>query len=314
MKIEARILADSVCRTRLTTFLVTYPRIILAEVNTHCILPKNSASSRAIPVSKRIEQVLADPYVPAHVGGNQRGMQATEDEVAEAKLARDEWLEARDNAVRAARRLADLGVHKQLANRVLEPYVYTSTVLTGTEWANFFNLRVHEDAQPEFCELAYRMLEAYVNSTPSKLQHGEWHLPFGDRAMGEGFTNALQTSAARCARLSYDSHDGNHSLEKDLDLAGGLQGNGHMSPFQHQAQAVDANTWWDGEDPNGSTLMGEVLQEERASWDGESIWWGQLRWWRMYRKTLQGENRSDLDVGALLVKGLRLSKARGFSP
>ena len=64
--IEAKIVADSIYKQgqRLTTFTVVFPRFILAELNTHRMLSRNSASSRARPFQAMLNDVRKDPFVP----------------------------------------------------------------------------------------------------------------------------------------------------------------------------------------------------------------------------------------------------------
>lgn len=301
MKIGATILADSFCHTRLTTFLLTYPRIILPEVNTHCILAKNSSSSRAIPVARRIEQVRNNPFVPRYLGKNKPGMQAVETiDQENTEEVRRLWIEQARSAADTAEKLAASGLHKQLANRVLEPYVYTQTVISGTDWENFFALRVSKDAQDEFFELALAMLEAYIDSRFRILQPGEWHLPFG-KQMDENWDTEtkIRVSAARCARLSYETHNGVLSVDEDLKLADGLLASGHMSPFQHQAQAVV---------PGSYHKYNQIEPGALIDRHGD-VRWGQFRWWRMYRKTLKNETWS-CDLLSLREEGRKLNKER----
>ncbi len=312
-KTSAVVLADSFCQTRLTTMLLVYPRIILPEVNTHCMVPKNSASSRAIPVERRVEAIRSGEFfVPRYLGANKRGMQADAAlELRQAQRAEALWRESALSAANTASVLAGFGLHKQLANRVIEPYVYVSSLISFTEPGNLLNLRVHADAQDEFFELAECILDAYTKSKPKPLKPGEWHVPFGDR-MHEGLTHQQQqllVSAARCARISYETHDGDFSVEKDLELAHSLQTSGHMSPFQHQAQAVTPSEFWFGRELYPDET-GRVLQENNALWDGIDVWWAQFRWWRMFRKTLKGENRGDFDLRHLKATATNVNNQR----
>lgn len=143
MSYQVKILADSVAQgVRLTSLVATYPRIIHSEVMTHRTFSRNAASSRAIPVEKNIERVLADPFVLETFHKNQKGMQGGEalDETSQ-QAAQEIWHDAREAAVYSARELAKLGTHKHLANRLLEPHSWITTVITATEWDNFFALR-----------------------------------------------------------------------------------------------------------------------------------------------------------------------------
>ena len=243
MAYSARILADSLSPAgcRLTTFEVTFPRIVLAEFNTHRMLSRNSASSRAIPVEKRIAAVEADPFVPESFGRNQRGMQAANAlDGTEAAAAEHSWRVACQMAIGEARVLAGLGVHKQLANRLIEPFCWHTVIVSATEWQNFFNLRCHAAAQPEIRRSAEMMRELYQASQPAKLHIGEWHLPLvSDEERHEIEPHRLPlVSAGRCARVSYLTHDGRRDPAEDVRLANQLMANGHMSPFEHPAQAL----------------------------------------------------------------------------
>lgn len=172
------------------------------------------------------------------------------------------WLKNRDEVLKNVNDLTEIGLHKQVANRLLEPYAWSHVILTATEFANFFNLRTDEGAQPEIKALANSMLIAYNESKPTKLSMGEWHLPylrFEDYSLNLETQKAL--SVARCARVSYLNHDGTTpEIDKDLELHDRLLKYGHMSPFEHQAT------------PN-------------------SGWWGNFKGWKQYRKYIPNENR-----------------------
>lgn len=248
MGYAAKILKDSITNdgARLTTFEVTIPRIVLAEFNTHRMLSRNSASSRAIPVAKRIQTVKEDPFIPEAFGRNKKGMQAGGllDEDANAK-ARALWLDGRDEAIRIAEGLASLEVHKQLANRVLEPYLWHTIVVSATEWDNWDALRCHEAAQPEIRKPAETMRELRLSNVPKVLRFGQWHLPYVEddeadellRVNGFSSNELAYISAGRCARVSVKTFDGTTDPRADLDLAIRLRSAGHMSPLEHPAQA-----------------------------------------------------------------------------
>lgn len=263
----ARVLADSVNRygNRLTTMEVTFPRIVLAEFNTHRMFSRNSASSRAIPVERRIKAVVDDPFVPAAFGANKRGMQAVGTEDVDQAVARRLWLEACDSAVCSARLMADSKVHKQWANRLLEPFLWHTALVSATEWDNFFALRCHADAQPEIRSIAMLMRDALRQSEPVAMVRGQWHLPYvGD---GEVRTTTLheriKMSVARSARLSYLAHDAvERDLFRDYALHDDLLARGHMSPFEHQAT------------PTAFEQAGH----------------GNFRGWQQYRKFILGED------------------------
>lgn len=212
-------------------------------------------NSRAIPVEKTIKQVLENPFVPYYWGKNQKGMQANlELTKIEQELCRQKWLEARDVAVEKAKELISLGLHKQIANRILEPWCWVTTIVTATDWENFFALRAHKDAQPEFRILAELMLEVYNKSNPVILQQGEWHTPFADKYIDSlSLEERLKVATARCARVSYVSFEGDIDHEKDYALHDNLLASGHMSPFEHCATPMygfnkfsvsNFNGWW----------------------------------------------------------------------
>jgi thymidylate synthase ThyX len=304
MSFKSEIIADSINskNKRLTTYILEYPRFVHAELMTHRMFSKNAASSRAIPIEKMIQQVIDNPAMPVWWGKNQSGMQAKEElgeekyieywsslieetkycKEAEAKylpesyllisaidLAKRKWIEARDEAIKHVRFLNSIGLHKQIANRILEPWFNIRIILSGTEFENFFALRAHPDAQPEIQALAYLMLEQYNKSEPKKLKAGEWHIPFGDKIDKErlwnlvnswesdrndepascywgtnqdGFEEAkIKIAIARCARISYHNYEGKDDYQADITLCDRLFGSvpRHLSPTEHVAQAQD---------------------------------------------------------------------------
>ena len=261
MTITAKVICDSQPKTgtRITTLELEYPRFIHSEFMTHRMFSRNASSSRAIPIMKMIQAVIDNPAMPIHWGKNQAGMQAREQLEDRYQLqAQLLWKAARDSAVEHARTMMALGAHKQIVNRILEPFTHIRVIVTATDFVNFFALRDHEDAQPEIRELAVAMKKAIEESTPQLLGIGEWHLPYLDE---EDFKNirehlkensitrhdpaqhqiwmmACAVSAARCARVSYLTHDGERpTLQKDLELYRHLVNANppHMSPCEHQA-------------------------------------------------------------------------------
>lgn len=243
MSIEVKIIEDSINlnKFRLTTMQLRYPRFIHAEFMTHRVFSRNASSSRAIPVEKLIQSVLDDPVYPTSWGVNKPGMQASESlSGASEKQARLVWEMGMEEAVKTARRLVELNVHKQLANRILEPYSHINVVVSATDWDNFFELRCHKDAQPEIQELATAMREARDNSAPKEVFYGEWHLPYitEDERSVYQLEDLKKMSCARLARVSYNKHDGTKpSPEEDLKLFDRLAGSVpiHASPLEHVA-------------------------------------------------------------------------------
>jgi thymidylate synthase ThyX len=247
MAYNARVVLDSISPSgvRLTTMEVTLPRFTLAEMNTHRAFSRNSASSRAVPTEKFIERALADPVTPIEWGMNMRGMSASEtlpDEAGEE--AERIWLEARDDAVRHARALAKLGVHKQIVNRILEPFLWHTMVITATDWANFYAQRLSPYAQPEIQHAAQMMYEVYEVSTPTLVAIGGAHLPFIAEDEGDlSIETRRRLSVARCARTSYLSQNGTRELDLDLALYDRLIRGQHWSPLEHQATPLEEPTW-----------------------------------------------------------------------
>lgn len=224
---KAEILLDSISPSgsRLTTMRVTFPRIILAEMNTHRVFSRNVASSRAISVERRIKEIRNHPFIPLEWGKEQRGMQATSIlDVNTISSATTAWYDAVQAAVKHAEILNFLGVHKQIVNRLLEPFCWTTAIISSTQWSNFFNLRRSSLAQPEMKRTADVMFEALDASTPKRLQWLEWHSPLADDPM---------VAAGRIARVSYDT--GSKTDDEDRKLAHLLMQNKHWSPFEHIA-------------------------------------------------------------------------------
>lgn len=266
MAISAKIIADSISEQgkRITTFELEYPRFIHSEFMTHRLFSRNAASSRAIPVKRAIELVQEHTAMPIHWGKNQPGMSAKDecetllkyDDVHSEPVTREQaWNLARDAAVFHAKAFNEAGYHKQIVNRILEPFTHIKVICTATEFDNFFWLRNHADAQPEIKKLAEVMLEILNESVPAVLQCGEWHMPYydngqwipingkGDNATdkhGTTVKDALAISASCCAQVSYRKLD--DSLEKARDIFKRLVEAmpPHFSPFEHQATPMSS--------------------------------------------------------------------------
>jgi thymidylate synthase ThyX len=304
--ISAEILLDSInpVGNRITSWVLTYPRFFHSELMTHRVFSRNAASSRAIPVKKMIDQIKNNSAMPIFWGKNQSGMQAaeelddtilehtvinpvdgTEKKVSAKHAAKHEWLAARDSAVKHAEKMLEIGLHKQIANRITEPFMNMKIILTGTEFQNFFSLRAHSDTQPEFQDLAYKMLSLYQSNKPNTLKHGEWHIPFGNKLdltrLMELYTKntgkhyngqpdpamddlKLKIATARCARVSYSNFEGKDDYDADLELSNRLSDSGHWSPFEHCAQSMNSSDWY-----------------------------GNFKGWKQYRKFFNMENRKD---------------------
>ena len=288
---DARVLADSTNPQgeRLLTVLATFPRFILAELNTHRVFSRNSASSRAIPTEKMIERVESNPFVPETFNQRVKGMgvgtEVSDDEREECIAI---WLEARDAAVDAARGLNYVGIDKSRANRLLEPFMWHTAIVTSTEWSNFFNLRcppgnspdIQFPAQLEFQRIAIMMRHVMYKSVTRFLEdHDDWHLPLVSRQeMSEADVDVEMLrgwqkdyywpmiSAGRCARVSYDTHENSEPLYASIERAGKLMNAGHMSPFEHQARPIRVG---EGDNFNGN-LNGKWAQFRKlipCEWD-----------------------------------------------
>jgi hypothetical protein len=251
--ISAEIIADSYNESmdsRITTFELQYPRFIHAELMTHRVFSRNAASSRAIPIEKVIDMVRDNPAMPIHWGKNQAGMQAKE-EIADRDSAIALWIEAAKSAASFAVVMKDIGLHKQVVNRILEPYQLMKTVVTSTKFNNWFWLRDHEDAQPEIKELAAKMQDAMRNSPVKALHKDEWHVPYVNTAREIGILNyynengdlidslqARKISASCCAQVSYRKND--PSVDKAEKVFDRLINSEpiHASPIEHQATPI----------------------------------------------------------------------------
>ena len=275
---SAKIIADSVgyyggAMSRLTTIQLRYPRLVHSEFNTHRVFSRNASSSRAIPVAKMIEQVRNDPAAPYVWTTNKPGMQG--DVVTDPELIAkydQMWIEAANQAADNAEVLMGEGLHKQVVNRILEPFQWISVIVTATEWANWFELRNHKDADPTIKRLAEVMLAAMEASTPKHLEAGEWHLPYVSKEEKSALPIAtlVKISAARCARVSYLTHDGEFpDVDKDVALYERLVGSRplHASPIEHQARVINLNNDEIGLNGNFSPLWVQhrkLLETERA--------------------------------------------------
>lgn len=249
---DAKVLADSISAVgqRITTFEVTIPRIVLAEFNTHRMLSRNSASSRAIPVAKAIEAVEKDPFIPETFHKNQKGMQAEFSlEEDQATLAQHYWQGAIDAALEYASGLERIEVHKGLANRILEPFKWHTVITTGTDWENFFALRTDKNAQEEIRRPALMMRELYEGSEPEWITGTtDWHVPLVDERelLDQDVVDWEYwklVSVGRCARVSYLTHHGVRDPDADVELAKRLMTNGHLSPFEHVARPFNESEW-----------------------------------------------------------------------
>lgn len=169
---------------------------------------------------------------------------SAQEEVDDELSCKEDWTLAMNYSLEIAERLGERGVHKQTAGRIIEPYIYVDWLATSTDWEYFFTLRNSEKAQPETRELARQMQEAYDLSRPKKLLDGEWHIPFGDSIDTSMINDTplkviVAIATARCARISYETHNGLRDPIDDLRLHDTLLTDGHFSPFEHVAHALN---------------------------------------------------------------------------
>ncbi len=248
---RCKVIADSFYSTRITTLEVTYPRFIHSEIMTHRDRARNAGSSRAIPNNVMLNAIITDPVIPIYWGANQRGMQTgNEIPLTDRIHAEQIWLEARDQMVEAAAKLSKLNVHKSLVNRLTEPWMWITVVMTATTWKNFFDQRCHPDAEIHFQKIAGMMKKSIEESKP---EYTLYHLPYieADDIAKVGIEKLQLVSVARCARVSYVQHgEKAKSIEKDLqltnDLINGSGELGHRSPFEHVAVGKDDDTYRSG--------------------------------------------------------------------
>lgn|SRR5574343_328635 len=298
--IVARIVADSINKqgNRITTFELEYHRFIHSELMTHRLFSRNAMSSRAVPVSKMIEQVRTNPATPIHWGQNQAGMQANSEISGTDKYGNDildlvkaRWYEAARIQASFAQEFSEHGLHKQIVNRLLEPFQMMKTVLTATEFDNFFWLRCDPDAQPEIQELANCMFEAMKQSEPELLKEGEWHTPYVEQifkgsdldsyCLTDEDNNVIKLltveeakaiSASCCAQVSYRVL--NNTYEKAMDIYSKLASGRkvHASPFEHIA-----------------TPMSDSPSHEYGVTHKDNVgnyWSGNFKGWIQFRQTL----------------------------
>lgn len=285
MTITAKIIANSVSLEgiELTTMQLRYPKFIHGEFLTHRQFSRNASSSRAIPVERMIEDIQRDPAMPVFWGKNQSGMQAREElSPILCAEARSLWRLSMMNAIAEAKHMHNLGAHKQIVNRLLEPFMHINVVVTGTANAynNFYALRRHQDAQPEIQALANAMWDAQNSSVPTLRVLNEWHLPYvnDEEIKMLNISASIKISVARCARVSYLTHDGRSpNIEEDLKLYERLVGSTplHASPAEHQATPDEVYSY-------------NVFSKKIVSWLNQNQH-GNFRGWRQYRKMLPNE-------------------------
>ena len=280
---SAKVLADSVnpWGDRLTTFELVFPRMLLPEFNTHRMLSRNTASSRAIPIEKSLEAVRDNPFVPFHWGKNQSGMQAYQEIDGWPKEhCRWEWVQAAQKALDAAHQMSRSGLHKQIANRVLEPYLFATVVASTTSFKHLELLRTNPAAEPHFQHLAKLMVSARSESLPEALKPGEWHLPliYDEDRSKLNLSDLKKVSTARCAAVSYVRHNEVKDYEKDFALYERLTTGGHWSPTEHVATPYAKRA-----------VLPKVNWETVSQVHHISLQCGNFKGWKQHRKEFETE-------------------------
>jgi len=295
---KAEILKDSIANgQRITTVEATYPRFIHSELMTHRMFSRNAASSRAIPTEKIIDRVRKEPFVPETFNERVKGMGVGNPMTdLAADNCRNYWLAASRDAVWHAHELNREGLDKSRANRLMEPFVWMTTIITATDWENFFALRDHPEAQPEFRIIAGMLREQMNAHEPIELEPDEWHLPLVNYE--DEFCEAKETkhweyfawvSAGRCARSSYDKIHDPETKAESYSRAEKLKGAGHMSPFEHQARPFSlaemkwiAHTKW--------LLFADAPTNESAQLVNSIDYSGNFKYWHQFRKSFKHES------------------------
>ena len=290
--ISAVVIADSISKfgQRITTLELEFPRYILAEFNTHRAFSRNASSSRAIPTKKLISN-SEDKFVqPVRYGKNKPGMQADKENLEgdALKEAMAIWAEMARMTREYCARLSILGLHKQWASRPLEWMSTIKVVVTATDFENFFFLRDHPEAQDEIAYLAQAIKVAMNGSKPKTLRDGQWHLPYvtDDEKTFLTLPQALQVSAARCARTSYKTvHGVTSTVAEDMALFERLVhnlGNNsepfHASPTEHQATP--------------SVVNGVGLSVDESTKD----YTGNFQGWKQFRKYIERGQEAGVDL------------------
>jgi hypothetical protein len=281
---KPRVLAatyNPISNTKMISFLVDFPTVLLAELRTHRIITQGSLyehseltdismsanSARAIPSKTYLQKILENPFTPIWTG-KQAGMSGSNITEQQKEQATHLWLEHLQSDIvdtgtaQYVEDLIELGIHKQNCSRLLSPYAYTTCILSGTEWDNLFFLRLGKDAQPEFKEIAILLKKLYDSAD---WKESKYHIPFEDEIKHQywgkienSFLNVpeplikgatkeldvlMKVSASMCAKLSYNTQDNEDALEKHLDRANMLIESKHQEPFSHQAVAMSEDEY-----------------------------------------------------------------------
>ena len=237
--IHSKILLDSISPAghRLTTFELTYPRFIHAQLLTHRVFSRNAQSSRAERTEKLLNRMLSQPVRPLEWRYAQKGMQPGERMIARHARACDLlWNQTMMSTLSHVRDLINFNASKELINRLLEPFLTITTILTGTEFDNFFRLRCSDDTQAEMRVLANQMKDLYEASEPRLCDYGDYHNPcVSDLPLDMEPREVIKVGVARAARVSYVAHGDKRAPVEDIALYDKLLAARHMSPFEHVA-------------------------------------------------------------------------------
>ncbi len=317
MSYKVEVLADSLspAGVRLTTLLCVYPRFIHSEMLRHRVFSHSVASSRAIPTEHLIEQVANDPFVPATFNQRVKGMGVGDPmKEGDAQKARAAWRSAAQDAAYHATSLMEIGLDKSRANRLLEPFLWVTDIITATEWSNFFALRDHPAAQPEFQVLARMMREAMIESEPDHLGYDHWHVPLvsldevmSGTADGEepiAWDTWKMVSAGRCARVSFDKHGESESVPSSVARAEKLMASGHMSPFEHVARPMRKDDVVSDHDhpyimvpQTEAGHVGVSIEHSGSDVDLDQMWSGNFKGWVQMRQEIPDQD----DFGKILA-------------
>lgn len=294
--ITAKVVADSINAfgDRLTSLELHYPRFIHAEFLRHRMFSNSVSSSRAIPVNKMLDQIEINPAMPIYWGKNQSGMSASE-EIEDTHLASEVWTNALYGAIECADELRELQVHKQITNRLVEPFQFINQVVTATDFDNFFYLRIDSAAQPEIQELARVMYQAMIESNPNVLRNNSYHMPYITDSMLQSYTieECQKISASMCAQSSYrladDSLEKAEMIYKKLVESRPL----HASPFEHIASPFSEEENMlraEHKDSLKRALLMLGQDEDYAEAKSKMLMYeGNFRGWSQMRKKIKNE-------------------------
>lgn len=310
----AKVLKDSVSPTgvRLTTLIARFPRFILAELNTHRVLSRNSASSRAIPTERLIQSVKDNPFIPETFNSRIKGM-GIGDELNsdESDYAKNTWIRASQDAIHRATILSEIGIDKSRANRILEPFMWHTAIISSTEWDNMMGLRCPDGDSPdkdfpaqwEFQQISILIRDAMKASEPESLEYGQWHIPLihGIASDDPYIIDVLDSSdrieiikkvaARQLARVSFDTHTQYESVDVAVSKSHDLSSSAHFSPFEHIARPLAYIDTFNKMSEIADKIvmpvscLGDTLRNSM-----DKMWCGNFRGWIQMRKEFKNED------------------------